>query len=301
MSAPTPPPGDSAPDPYAAPDPNGAASAEPASPSPTVPAPPTSPYPEPYAQQAPYTQGSPYPQQSPYGQQPPVGQQGPYGQPTPYGEQAPYGQRPPGTDGFSITALITGILWLSPFAIGFGIAGLRRTRRTGRSGRGLAIAGIVLGALGMVGWLLFIGLVVLAVNSDEFQDSFREGYDGAYSAQTGANLAVGDCFEPPADVTELEDVVTQTCTTAHGAELVGVHDMTDAEFPGADSVETSAADVCYEQFADYVGTDYDSSSLDMIYLYPTESSWAIGDRRVLCWAEPSDGVPLEGSVAGSGL
>jgi hypothetical protein len=43
----------------------------------------------------------------------------------------------------------------------FGIMGLRQTRRDGSGGRGLGIAGIVLGALGLiVGVLIIIGLVV---------------------------------------------------------------------------------------------------------------------------------------------
>ncbi|SKC75919.1 DUF4190 domain-containing protein [Krasilnikoviella flava] len=290
MSAATPPPAGGTPDPYASPD----AGATPRpGPAPTDP-------PAPYAQApgpaTPYDQG-------PDAQGPHGGPATPYAQPTPYDAQGayPYAQRPPGTDGFSITALVTGILGIGPVALGFGIAGLRRTRRTGRDGQGLAIAGIVLGALGILGGLIFAGLVVLAMTSEDLQEGFSEGFQESFADQTGANLQLGDCFELPADSTDLTGIVAIDCASAHGAELVGVDELTDTEYPGEDSVVATTQEFCYAQFADYVGTDYDSSGLDMMYLYPTQASWTFGDRRLLCWAQNPDGSPLEGSVQGSGL
>ncbi|MCZ2263682.1 septum formation family protein [Isoptericola sp. QY 916] len=286
MSAPTPPPAGGTPDPYATPDAGATPSPEPA---------PTEP-PAPYAQPGSPALGSPYDQQGPYG-----GRPTPYAQPAPYGAPSPYGQPAPGTDGLSIAALITGILGISPVALGLGIAGMRRTRRTGQSGRGLAIAGVVLGALGILGWLLVVGLVVLAATNDEFQEGFSQGFEESYADRTGANLNLGDCFELPADATDLTGIVAVDCTSPHGAELVGVDELTDAEYPGEDSVVATTEDFCFEEFADYVGTDYDASGLDMMYLYPTEASWTFGDRRLMCWAQNPDGSPLEASVQGSGL
>ncbi len=127
-----------------------------------------------YSQQ-PYSQ-QPYSQQ-PYASQPPHNQQ--YGEM--YGEQgyqaSPYppsgfggappppgpgsnqfGTPPPpaGTNGLSIAALVTGILALGPIAIGLGIAGLVKTNRTGQKGKGLAIAGIILGALWIIAGSVFV-------------------------------------------------------------------------------------------------------------------------------------------------
>ncbi|MFD6136246.1 DUF4190 domain-containing protein [Isoptericola sp. NPDC056618] len=286
MSAPTPPPSGGTPDPYATPD---AGATPPPGHAPTEP-------PAPYAQPGSPAPGSPYDQQGPYG-----GRPTPYAQPAPYGAPSPYGQPAPGTDGLSIAALITGILGISPVALGLGIAGMRRARRTGQSGRGLAIAGVVLGALGILGWLLVVGLVVLAATNDEFQEGFSQGFEESYADRTGANLNLGDCFELPDDATDLTGVVAVDCTTPHGAELVGVDELTDAEYPGEDSVVATTEDFCFEEFADYVGTGYDASALDMMYLYPTEASWTFGDRRLMCWAQNPDGSPLEASVQGSGL
>lgn len=90
-----------------------------------------------------------------------------YGGPAPaapvaYGQPA-YGQPAPatGTDGMSIAALITGILGMGLIPLILGILGLKRTKANGTSGRGLAIAGIVLGALEIVaGIILTISLIV---------------------------------------------------------------------------------------------------------------------------------------------
>jgi hypothetical protein len=87
----------------------------------------------------------------------------PYAQ-QPYGQQPAYGSPPPssGTDGFAIAALVTGILMMAIVPIVLGIVALNRINRSGQEGRGLAIAGIVLGAISVVGWLLLIiGAVAL--------------------------------------------------------------------------------------------------------------------------------------------
>jgi hypothetical protein len=97
-----------------------------------------------------------------------------YGQPGPYQQQYPsapppgYGgyPRPRGANGLAIAALVCGIIGLfflsivlGPLALIFGIIGLRRAN-AGASGRGMAIAGIVLGAIDIV--LYVIALAYLS-------------------------------------------------------------------------------------------------------------------------------------------
>lgn len=130
--------------------------------------------------------------QQPYGQDP-YGQQGfgqqPYGQPgfPAYpGQNAGYpgypAQQSTGTNGLAIASLVTGILAFPlvciPFlgiatpllaiaAIILGIIGINQTKQSGQQGRGMAIAGIVLGALYLV--LFVIGVIVL-IATDGFAD-----------------------------------------------------------------------------------------------------------------------------------
>ena len=117
---------------------------------------PTQPYAQASDQQAPHpTQtaydpaGQPYPQQ-PYVQQPNMQPQ--------YQEQV-YAYMPTPTDGFSVAALVLGLLGFNIFAIVFGIIGLNRTSTGQYSGRGMAIAGIVLGAISTAAIIFFFILL----------------------------------------------------------------------------------------------------------------------------------------------
>jgi Domain of unknown function (DUF4190)/Septum formation len=277
MTAMTPPP--SNPSPYGPPP-------QPDAPTAPYPPAPTSPYGSAPAADYPPAPPSDYPP-APYGSAP----LSPY--PTP---GAPYAPAPaPGTDGFAITSLVTGILSLSVIAIGFGIAALRRIKRTGRSGRGLAIAGIVLGIIGTIGWSIVIWFVTMVINSDEFRESFSEAYVEGFNNATG--YEVGLCFDPEAASVQAGEV--DDCATPHVAEVVGTDLRTDESFPGDSALDAVAVEFCYAAFAEYVGIDYDSSTLDMRYFYPTESTWTLGDRQVVCFVQSMDGAPLEGSVQGT--
>ena len=93
----------------------------------------------------------------PYGAQPHGAQ--PYGPPpTPYG-RPPHGYPPYGhpvprrTNGFAVASMVLGILWLywigSVLALVFGYIARSQIRERGEGGDGMAIAGIVLGWVGV--------------------------------------------------------------------------------------------------------------------------------------------------------
>ena len=101
----------------------------------------------------------------PYGPMPP--QFGaPYGVPPGYPPPYPYGYgyAPPqqgGTNGMAIAAMVCGIcgfVCLVPglVAIVLGIVALPQIKRSGQSGRGMAITGIVMGGLWILGFVLLI-------------------------------------------------------------------------------------------------------------------------------------------------
>lgn len=82
-----------------------------------------------------------------------------------YGQPGIPGTPPPGERKLSISALmslICGIIGCVPFitsllAVILGIVGIKATSDPRRSGRGLAIAGLILGLIGLAGWGLFGG------------------------------------------------------------------------------------------------------------------------------------------------
>lgn len=123
----------------------------------------------------PYGQGQyPPPPRSPYGTNPYGAPAQGAGQPVPpgYGTAGygPVGYGPPRrTDGLAIASLVTSAVGLAVFAgvpcpvgLGLGIASLRRIKRSGAEGRGLAIAGIVVGAVGTALLLAFAAFLILA-------------------------------------------------------------------------------------------------------------------------------------------
>lgn len=67
---------------------------------------------------------------------------------------------PARTNGLSIASLVTGVLGLSLIAVIFGHIALNQINRTREEGRGLAIAGLVLGYVGIAGWVVFWVLFV---------------------------------------------------------------------------------------------------------------------------------------------
>jgi hypothetical protein len=100
-----------------------------------------------------------------------------YGQPTGYG----YGYTMPvakSTNGMATAALILGcaqfFLWILSGipAIICGHIALSQIKRTGQEGRGMAIAGLVLGYIGLVLFLAFILLIVVAADEID-SDGFR--------------------------------------------------------------------------------------------------------------------------------
>ena len=127
--------------------------------------------PLPYGTPAP-EYGAPAPQYGaqpvPYGSEPygaqPYGAQ-PYGAQPYYAQPAYYGvQRPATTNGLAIASLVTAIVGVSLVAVILGHIAMNQINKTGEQGKGMAIAGLVLGYLGMLVGIIFF----LAVLSDPY-------------------------------------------------------------------------------------------------------------------------------------
>lgn len=98
------------------------------------------------------------------------------------------GQAPPAvprTNGLAIASLVLGILWIywigSVLAVVFGHVALRQIRKANgwQEGRGIAIAGAILGWVGVA--ILAVLLILLASVSDDLDD-YDDPYDGAIPA-----------------------------------------------------------------------------------------------------------------------
>lgn len=86
---------------------------------------------------------------------------------------------PTKTNGFAVTAMVLGIVGVSLLAVIFGHVSLGQIKRNpNESGRGMALAGVILGYVGMA---LYVILIIAAVSvANDLQDYPCTGYSGCY-------------------------------------------------------------------------------------------------------------------------
>jgi hypothetical protein len=198
------------------------------------------------------------------------------------------------TNGMATAALVTGLGGIvfglaAPVAVGLGIAALSQLRkRPGEGGRGMAIAGLVIGSVVTVGYVLLIG-VLIAIGStvDDEGDYGSPKPVSTYSAPGtyAEDLDVGDCFN---DGSEDDQVHLQSCTDPHDGETIAIVTLPDGAYPGDSAIDRAADKACTPEFATYVGKSIDDSELDLSWWTPAKGAWNDGDHRVVCAAYGPD-------------
>ena len=110
------------------------------------------------------------------------------------------------------------------------------------------------------------------------------------------NVNVGDCFnDDSASTDEVSDVPAVPCAEPHDNEIYYLFDITGDEYP-VDTPDQADAG-CYDQFAAFIGLDYESSALDYFPIFPTADTWSTGDREVIC--SVFDTAQSTGTLAGA--
>jgi len=255
--------------------------------------------PNPYQQADPYQQSAPpYQQPNPYQQSaPPYQQSGQYQQPPQYGSPyaTPYGQpvqppQPQTTNGAAITSLIFGILGGILFSVIFGIVALKQIPQRNQKGKGMAVAGLVLSGL----WLLGCGgLVAFSVLTDDTSNAL--GSSNSPSVVTSQSptpgssdqpLRVGDCINGLLNQNldkELEETPpTVACSEPHEGEVYKVLQVTGTAFPGDSVVQKQAEKGCSAAALRAYGSATKIKNMEIYFLYPTSKSWTSGDRDITC-------------------
>jgi hypothetical protein len=120
-------------------------------------------------------------------------------------------------------------------------------------------------------------------------------------------IRVGDCFNDSSpsfgqDGSPICDLPGVPCAEPHDNEVFAVFDVGVTSFPEGDAMPSLVFDSCLERFESFVGKDYESSSLDIATLYPTQESWnRHDDREVVCAVYDISSKKLVGSVKGLAL
>lgn len=151
--------------------------------------------------------------------------------------------------------------------------------------RTLAIATLAAASLALAGCSL--------LGNPEPQETSGAGED-----QDVFSIKVGDCLNDGGATGEVSTVPTIACSEPHDSEAFASILMDDGDFPGDQAVQDEAVAECTIEFETFVGVDYDSSELDFAYYFPTEESWANGDREILCLIVDPDGQST-GSLEGA--
>jgi hypothetical protein len=194
----------------------------------------------------------------------------------------------PGTNGLAIAALCCGLVGIFPIAaivaIVLGAVALNQLHSRIQQGRGMAVTGIVLGVLWLLGWVvLFVAAVVTS--------GPERTASGAVTQTTDAyveDLEAGDCFSG-AGRDEVDSVTILPCTTAHESQVVTIFAMPAGRWPGEDQVVQAAEKGCSEK-ADPLITDRAYDDLSPSFIYPTdEYSWR-GSREIICVVDAPRGT-----------
>jgi len=156
----------------------------------------------------------------------------------------------------------------------------------------------------MKSWGIYIiaalGFVIYGAVTDADRDS--SGAIVGSGNVDAFNIRVGDCFDDSSSYDdEVDSLPGVPCSQPHDNETYAVFDVTVSSYPQDDAMAELANESCLERFETFVGKEYQSSTLEIMTLYPTAQSWRQDDREVICAVYDMNAAKLEGSVKGRAL
>src|SRR6266566_644578 len=157
-----------------------------------------------------------------------------------------------------------------------------------RDVRPLAVAGIILGVIALVG----VAVGVLAV----ITHGFRPKTVVTYRPAAVFALRPGQCVDSGSDALKFTVV---SCARPHDAEVFATFALPAAPWPGASAVRVDAGDGCASRLDSYIDPQLATASLTQEYVYPNQAAWQAGERTVVCEVSAVSGR-LTGSVRAQG-
>lgn len=152
----------------------------------------------------------------------------------------------------------------------------------------------------MVGIAFLLGVVFFLACGAERDDSGQ--IVGAGDVEVD-ELRLGDCFDDPSPTTEqVTDLRGIPCSEPHENEVYHVFDLEEeGSWPGGDTLNSIGFDECFATFEPFVGAPYDSSRLDIGWIFPSKFGWEVDDdRQIMCLLFDIRLELLSGSMQGSG-
>lgn len=199
-----------------------------------------------------------------------------------------------------ILGLVTFCLFvLSILATIFGLIAASEVKRSkGRKqGLGMARAGWILGAVGILGGTAFW----VASANGVFDDALIINDE-----LLSENLAVGDCMNVD-DINDTEEVRFGTipvidCAEPHDGEVYFVGNLNpnrSREYPGEVDLAIEVEGLCTAKFAAFIGVSYVESEFEIYYLMPLKPSWRLDHGAYTCVVYSTDGPVLTETIRSS--
>jgi len=151
------------------------------------------------------------------------------------------------------------------------------------------------------GIYLVIGLGFIVYDAVTKADRDNSGAIVGEGSVNAFQVRVGDCFNDSGSLEEISSLPGVPCSEPHDNETFAVIDLTVATYPEGDAMAELAQGSCIERFESFVGTDYESSALDVLAMFPTPESWKQDDREVICAVYKVDSSKLVGGAEGLAL
>lgn len=186
-----------------------------------------------------------------------------------------------GTNGFAIASLVLGLIGFVLLSVIFGIVALGKLRHRPQRGKGMAIAGLCLSALWVVGVVsvLVVRVETAAHRSATTGQIVGNGHLGVFS------LRAGDCFQNPSGsqpATGLTQVTAVPCSSPHNAQVIAQLPVPGSAYPGRTAFRAQALPGCQARVAAVVDRSKLTPTMNLIWIYPELQAWADGQRTISC-------------------
>jgi hypothetical protein len=219
----------------------------------------------------------------------------PYAYP-PFPMAPEYGPKPE-VNGLAISSLVLGLMMcLWPAALVLGITALVKMRRRPQRGRGLAIAGTVLGMVGMFGTVFGIAAGAIHARLATSSGPFGTRVGGT----SGSSFAwqPGDCFTERRLGGDLAARGLTSCDKPHYGEVFFRTSLPGTVYPGTDAVMKQAGKLCSTSLHGYLSDPWARPySVVVSYIYPrNETEWERSKQTAVCFLREHSGANRTGSL-----
>ncbi len=195
--------------------------------------------------------------------------------------------------------------------LGLGIAALKRIGKSGKRGRGMAIAGIVVGSVGILYAIFLAFVIVSAITSANWDDTYSyssgqgesDSSDGVmpdYTLRT--DLQVGDCLDYYPDEWDMSDAAVVDCSVPHEGEVVALITMAgpgSTDLNAYDPAWEEASGACTEQSEELMRDR--TADGEAVLWAPHPDDFASGGTTAYCtfftYEEPLVGSAVEHTLA----